>query len=196
MSAFNRTDHAFHVWINQRQAERRAEGKTDTEHSLYEWKSAMAERVRVPLWLKMARTGTLPTAHQQCSHQAPELIPTNRVLCALGVDVTECPILKSLYATFREEAERGREQLARMRERWPDRTHDEAEWVITDEDADRIGGDVCAWHIFTTKHGGGDERQPYVDTSEGYVQDEGDRMYWRNVYDSLSDRDTDDAGGS
>lgn len=168
-------DHLFHVWINQRQDERRQTGQT-WEHDLYEWKSALGELRRLPLWLRRARTGTLPTMHQQCSRQAPEPIAANRLLCALGEDVTACPILASFYAAF--EAERTRIMPFNGEPSYPE---------LTADDGDEVAAQICVWHIFTTQLRQYDARDwSAFDTSEGYAQDEGDRMYWRNVYDSLA----------
>jgi hypothetical protein len=164
-------DHTFHMWINQRQE---ARGWQNVEHDLYEWKSMLGEIGRLPHWLKQARTGTLPTVHQQCSHSAPEAIVKNRVLCALGVDVTECPILASLYSLFTEE--RAREQRLETERGFKVR--------LEEDDADVVAARVCTWHIFMSKL-----KHPHLDTSEGYVQHEGDRMYWSRVYSSLSGSD-------
>lgn len=157
------TDSVFHWWINQRQEQRREAGEP-WEHDLYEWKSALREIDRLPYWLKGAREGTLSMTHQQCSHSAPETLPENRVVCALGCDVTECPILQSVYASVAEAKERyaGFERYATV-------------------DPDEIAARVCCWHIFTEKL-----KHPYIDTSEGYVQDESDRRFWDKVYSHLS----------
>jgi hypothetical protein len=169
MEAYKRRtgiDHVFHTWINRRQDERRAAGEP-WERSLYEWKTAMQERRRLVIWLRKARTGDLPTEHKQCSHSPSEPIPTNRLVCARGVDVTECPILRNLYDEFARRP-----------------NHYES----TPDDADEVAADVCAWHIFTGTIGYEDRKgtHSHLDTSEGYVQHEGDRMFWSNVYQSLS----------
>lgn len=168
-------DHAWHVWINERQ-EQRAPGEP-WERDLYEWKTALYEVERLPYWLKQARTGTLRTVHQQCSHSAPEGITENRLICALGVDVTACPILQSLYASFAQEVERDQRMAS---EKFPAR--------FTDDDGDILAARTCAWHIFMASLKG------HVDTSEGYVQDESDRRYWHNVYTSLDGGDPDGDG--
>lgn len=166
-------DHLFHVWINARQDARRDEGES-WEHDLYEWKAALQELRRLPGWLRRARTGTLPTIHVQCSHSEPEKIANNRLTCALGVDVTACPILTSLYASF--EAQRTHVAAYNGEPSYPD---------LTADDGDEIAARVCTWHIFTEQMRRTLSGQAQIDTSEGYVQDEGDRMYWSNVYDSL-----------
>lgn len=176
MSDKHAVDHAFHVWINQRQEQRHKNGEP-WEHDLYEWKSALQEVERLPIWLKRARTNALPTIHQQCSRQEPEAITENVLICALGVNVAECPILASLYETFRQQNE-WREGLKARGMTTPG---------LTAEAADEVGGKVCAWHIFTTKL----KSSPGLDTSEGYVQDESDRRFWKNTYDNLNAMDAD-----
>lgn len=156
--------HVLHVWINGRQQQRHANNEP-WEQSLYEWKSAQEELRRLPIWLKRLREDDLPAVHQQCSHSAPEPIAENHLICALGVNVAECPIVASVYATVKEHRER---------ERFP--------YNLTDEDADQMVASVCCWHIFTEKL----TSKPYIDTSEGYYQDESDRRFWSNVYTSLS----------
>jgi transposase-like protein len=155
-------DHQFHVWINQRQEQRRVAGELH-ESDLYEWKNMLQELPRLPQWLKAARTGTLRTVHQQCSRVAPEPIAENRLLCALGVDVTTCPILHSLYESFAT-------------------AH--PHYGLTPDDADGIAAKVCTWHLFTEK-----QQHPALDTSEGYVQDESDRSYWATLYAQMSAAD-------
>jgi len=162
-------DHLFHVWINNRQRERGQQG-LPWEHSLYEWKSMLVELQRLPGWLKKARTDALPTTHQQCSLSEPETIERNVLLCALGQDVTACPILTSLYAAF-EDIEPYYQGKG-----------------ITVDDADPLAAKVCTWHIFTTKL----LEQPYLDTSEGYVQDESDRRFWGTVYAHMAASDPED----
>ena len=162
-------DYLWHTWINKRQDERRAAGESH-EHDLYEWKAALQEIGRLPHWLRQARTGTLPTIHQQCSHSEPEPIQGNRLVCALGEDVTRCPILVSLYAHW----------IGEIARTGPDGSQPYGHASM--DDCDDVAAKVCTWHIFTETM-----RRPFaIDTSEGYVQDEGDRMYWRTVYEHLS----------
>ena len=163
-------DHVFHTWINRRQQERRQAGEP-WESDLYEWMHAEQEMRRLPVWLERARTGTLPTSHQQCSHSPVEPIEGNRLICALGQDVTACPILASLYASF--ERDLARERQLHAERGFPLR--------INEADADVLAARVCCWHIFMEK-----QRHPGIDTSEGYVQDESDRRFWGNVYSNLA----------
>lgn len=162
-------DQSFHIWINKRQEERR-QSKGPWEADLYEWMHAEREMRRLPVWLKRARSGALPTAHQQCSHSAPEAIEENHLVCALGQDVTTCPILASLYTSFEQDL--AREEALHQRNGMAKRLHP--------DDADVLAARVCCWHIFMEK-----QRHPHIDTSEGYVQDESDRRFWGNVYRSL-----------
>ena len=163
---WDRVDWIWHTWINERQEQRRKDGQ-ETEHDLYEWKRALVEMMRMPIWLKRARTGDLPTEHQQCSHSETEPISENRLICALGVNVLECPILTSLRARF--DTVRAEREFYRN---------------VTDGDVDQVAAWTCAWHIFT-EH----QKNPGIDTSEGYVQDESDRRFWKRVYDNLTAED-------
>lgn len=173
-------NHAFHVWINQRAEERRRNSEP-FEHDLYEWKNMLMELERLPLWLKRARTGHMPTAHQQYLHSAPEAIAENRLVCALGTDVSTCPILASLYATFREQAAARAVWAEKMRAKFGEDYQAPIE-QLTEDDADVVGARVCTWHIFMSTL-----KAPAIDTSEGYVQDESDRRFWGNLYASMSE---------
>mgnify|MGYP001617180195 CR=1 FL=1 len=156
-------DHIFHVWINERQMARQKQGML-WESSLYEWKSMLGELQRIPYWLHKARTGALPDQHQQCSLSPVETIEKNTLICALGTDVTQCPILQSLYAKFGDLSDYHKSK------------------GLTLEDADDLAARVCTWHIFTTKL----TDQPHLDTSEGYVQDASDRMFWDHYFHSMA----------
>lgn len=164
-------DHAYHVWMNARQEERRARGEP-WEPDLYEFQRAVQELRRLPVWMHRLRTNTLPTTHQQCSHSPTEPIAANRLICALGEDVATCPILASLRATFAGEVDRAR----RLEEERgiPRRLHE--------DDIDLLAARCCTWHILISQL----KAKGHIDTSEGYVQDEGDRRFWSRVYDSLS----------
>lgn len=120
------------------------------------------ELPRLAFWIRRARTGELPAVHQQCSHCKPEHIHENALLCAKGVNVNECPILASLRKSVKERH-------------------------VSDEDADKLCGLTCAWHILATSLGVEEDKSWHgIDTSEGYVQDASDRMFWSNLYESLS----------
>lgn len=150
----------LHVFINQRQEERADEGKP-FEHSFYDFKAMIGEFMRLPYWLKLAFTGKLPKVHKQCSVSSEEEIEDNRLICALGKDVTSCPILKS----YLKNPAGGNRRYVDM-------------------------ATICCWHIYTNDIGfkDGQERQtPRIDTSEGYVQDGSDRMFWRQVYQSMTE---------
>ena len=167
---------ALHQWINRRQDERRKNGEPQ-ESTLYEWKDMEAERERLPGWLQRAFEGNLPTIHQQCSRQPPEPIAENHLICALGQDVTTCPMLLSLRETFDEQ----RVDERRWHEKNPRFTLD-----LTDESVYQAMATVCTWHIYTSVFQVPPKRESrLIDTSEGYVQDESDRRFWRNTYDSL-----------
>lgn len=109
--------------------------------------------------LEKAFTGTLPTVHQQCSHSTPEKIVENKLLCVLGKNVCECPFLLSIKATCESQPEHSK---------------------VTEQEMYQIMANTCAWHIFT------ESQKRFVDTSGGWLTDESDRMYWRNVYENLA----------
>jgi hypothetical protein len=154
-------DNPWHGWINEYSTSEQKAGRPWL-HSLYEFKTMLNELPRLAYWIRRARTGELPKVHQQCSHCRPEHIHENHLLCAKGVNVNECPILLSLRANVKQ---RG----------------------VSEDDADRLCGLTCAWHIFTTATGVKDGMGwNGIDTSEGYVQDASDRMFWSNVYESLA----------
>ena len=160
----SRRKHVRHVWMNERQ-DGRAKGDP-FEHDLYEWMRALEEMEHLPGWLKREREDTLPSVHQQCSRTEPEPITSNYLVCALDVRPASCAILASLAAT-----------TARMNE--------SPHYNVGEDDLDRTKAEVCAWHIFTSK-----QRNPYLDTSEGYMQDESDRRFWRTTYANMAAADT------
>lgn len=175
--------HALHVWINRRQDER-GRGQ-EWEGSLYAWKDMEAERERFPRILKAAFERTLPTVYQYCSQTDPEPIFENRLVCALGQEVTTCPILLSLRATFAEQ----REQRRRIEER---QVNDQS--GLTDDSAYQAMATVCTWHIFTTTFAvrlG----HPQHDLSEGWAKDESDRRFWAKTYELMA-MEPDEIGGS
>lgn len=171
----------LHQWINRRQGERR-KASEPWESTLYEWKDMEAERRRLPLVIRRAFEGTLPVVHQQCSRTEPETIAENHLICALGQDVTTCPMLLSLRDTFTEKEAGER----RFQERHPHYTPG-----LTDESIYQAAATVCTWHIFTSVFQIAPNRPESrrVDTSEGYVQDTSDRMFWASVYRNLSELD-------
>jgi len=154
-------DGAWHTWINQRQDARRLAGEPH-ESSLYEFKRAVEELRRLPIWMRRARTGTLPTTHRQWSHSPVEPLPSNTLICALGQDVSTCPILQSLYASVRESSLR----------QWS---------LVTIEDGDELAARTCVWHILTTKLA-----HPNAYMNDGYVTDASERLYWDRVMDNLA----------
>lgn len=161
----NDTDHLWHVWINQ-YAQGESEKGKPRPHSLYEFKSMLQALPWLGRTLGKERKGELPKTHRQCSRCAPEHIHENHLECCLGVKCAECPILISLRTSI----------AARSKEHYKE---------ITDEDVDHLCGLTCAWHIFTTATGTPADHWG-CDTSEGYIKDESDRMFWSNLYKSLS----------
>jgi hypothetical protein len=160
-------DHFWHTWINARQDARRASGEA-WESDLYEFKAMLHELRRLPIWFRRERTGELPKVHQRCSFSSPEPIAENRLVCAMGVATIECPILRDLTDKFE----------ARRAERWARFGMS----ALEDSHLDDLKAKVCCWHIFTAM-----VREPHsFDTSEGYIQDEGDRRFWSNMYESMA----------
>lgn len=151
-------EHIWHVWLN------RWNQVSDAgfDHSMYEFKSMLDFLRYGHELLRRAFTGELRTTHQQCSRTEPVEIKQNHLKCAFGKEVTECGILKSLKSTFDEQT---------------------ANEYYSDAKPElfRIMANTCAWHMYT-EH----VRGEMLDTSEGWLQDESDRMFWRNLYDSLT----------
>lgn len=176
----NNLEHIWHVWINRRQETRRARNPASShEHSLYEFKSMLQFLDYGHCVIQAAFEGKLAKAHKQCSHSPTLPILNNVLRCAIGEDVTTCPILLQLRSTFLEQIER-----------------------VTPYNGEKPYGDLppesvyglmaktCAWHIYTTSVRAQDGFGG-IDTSEGYLMDESDRMFWSNVYASMA-HDPDD----
>lgn len=146
--------------------------------TLYAWKSAIQFMEYAPKAIKKAMEKQLPQVHQQCSHTTPVPIKDNEVLCWLGQNVAKCPILADLQATFDRERQRT----------YPDgRPSYYAD--ITQDDVYRVMGYVCTWHLLMSDVATKDNELPpgsFVDWNEGAFQDKSDRMFWSNVYKSLS----------
>lgn len=172
-NAEHSAEHIWHVWINSINPWGDSSVSTPPpmlthRKELYEWKAAVGELARLPGWLTRARIGALPTEHRQCSQSPVEPLPENRLICALGVDVRDCPILRSFYETWDDETKR---------------PYSDAD--LTPEHADAVAAKICVWHIFTqaieaSRRGSG------IDTSEGYMQDEGDRRFWSTTYANMT----------
>ena len=172
----SRVDHIWHVWMNQRKA---YSSDDPFERGLYEFKSLVQFLEYGHQQIQRAYEGKLRTTHQQCSRTAPEPIKENRLKCCLnGTDVTECPILLSL----KETAEKERQPLT-----FRDGTKFDRH--VSDEEVYRLMARTCAWHIFA-KAIGSTSGWHGIDTTEGYLMDESDRMFWRNVlYESMAASD-------
>lgn len=143
----------WHEWFNS---------EKDHDSTKYAFKEMLLELERLPRLFKAQREGKLPKVHQQCSLSAPEPIG-EKLTCCLGVDVSTCPILKSLEAKFVE-----------GRERYKD---------ITDDQIDGVKAATCCQHVLRESEMG---RSHTFDTSEGYILTESDRLYWDNVYRNLA----------
>ncbi len=173
-------DHIWHVWMNEfSKAER--EAKRPWPHSLYEFKSLLDFLQWGGKRIEDAFTGKLDKTHKPCSYSPTEPIKENRLKCCLGVDVTGCPILASLKATFDEQRQRECGSLGKF--------YDE----VPDSEMYHRMANTCAWHIYkgVTQ---GSEGFHGIDTTEGHLMDVGDRMFWDRVYDSMRAGDPEDEG--
>jgi len=160
----SRVDHMWHVWINRRQDERRKAGDDVWEHDLYEFKNMLQFLEYGHEVIAKAFEGRLAKTHRQCSRQEPVEIKENTLKCCLEAqDGTTCPILLSLKSVFDEHAQRP--------------PIGDYSYVVHVEYLYRTMAKTCAWHIY--------QNSSQCDTSEGYLLDESDRMFWRNVYDSM-----------
>ena len=130
------------------------------DHSMYEFKSMLQFLQYGARQLEQAFTETLPATHRQCSHSGVEPIENNTLTCAFGTDVTKCEILASIRDTFSTE-----------RYRYP----------VPDQEMYRVMANTCAWHMYTDPVRTGQ----LLDTSEGWLTDTSDRLYWSRVYASL-----------
>lgn len=159
-------DHLWHVWINARQHELRdADPKHQFEHSLYEFKNMLDFLSYGHKVIADAFEGRLTKTHKQCS-RSPELpVLNNRLLCAIGTNVVDCPILLSLKKSFEARGEH----------------YQDVEPAAVYE----LMAKTCAWHIYKTKINGTEEWGG-IDTSEGYMHDESDRMFWSTLYANMA----------
>lgn len=158
--------HLWHVWMNKRN-EGRA-GSDDWEHSTYEFKNLIDWLQYGHERIASAFEDRLPKTHRQCSLSEAEAVPQNVLKCCLGEDVTTCQILASLRKTIGEYRE---QPFYRD---------------FSDADLYRLMSFTCGWHIFTTAVGVPKKHQFHCDTSEGYMLDVTDRMFWDRVYSSMS----------
>jgi len=181
--AARNADHIWHVWINKRQDERR-KGGLGWEHSLYEFKSLLQFLTYGHKQIEDAFTGNLPKAHKQCSHSPVVPVLDNKLYCCLGKEVTTCPILISLKDAVTAE----RDRVAPY-----DGSRPYAD--VDDQQLYRLMAKTCAWHIYHDACSIPDGHHFTCDTSEGYLIDKTDRMFWDRVYESMSasDPDTDEA---
>ena len=161
-------DHIWHVWMNSR---------NNYEDHIYLFKDMLQFLSYGHKKIAEAYEGKLPVLHQQCSHSRPESIQNNRLRCCLeGKDVTECPILLGPKAKYDEEA--ARIYPFNGEQAYP-------ELAANQEQLYRLMAQTCALHIFTEIT----TNKKFVDHTEGFLTDEGDRMFWQNVYRSMGDTD-------
>lgn len=156
-------DHLWHVWMNRRNFDRK--DGAPHEHSLYEFKSMLEFLEYGHRVIKDAFEGTLSKIHRQCSRSQPVQLEENVLKCACeGVDVTKCPILLDVKQTFDD---------------------NKARYDVPVEMLYRTMAKTCAWHTYKVSCGI-EEKGFQIDTSEGYLLDTSDRMFWDNVYQSMS----------
>ena len=161
--------HIWHCWINKYQDSRRASG-LERARSLYEFKSALDFLRYGHLQLRDAFEGKLATKHQQCSHQLPVPILNNKLKCALGTEVLMCPILAGLKTEF--EAQKAYVYPFNGEKAYS-HVPDQAIYLLMSR--------TCAWHLLKEATAMGEGF--HIDTSEGYLTDESDRMFWRGNFD-------------
>ena len=155
-------DHLWHVWMNRRNFDRKADAPH--EHSLYEFKSMLDFLEYGHLRIQEAFEGKLTKIHKQCSRTEPVEINDNVLKCACeGVDVTKCHILTDVKRTFED---------------------NKSHYDVPVEMLYRTMAKTCAWHTYKVSCGI-EEKGFRIDTSEGYLLDESDRMFWSNVYESM-----------
>jgi hypothetical protein len=167
-------DHPWHVQINQLDmpldrliVEKDgvlSHGPTDEGKSfMYEAKHASQEVPRLALLFAREREGNLTKVHHQCSHDHEgAAVADNHLTCCLGVACRECPFLAAI-----DKVQTRRDYSVRP----------SLEVPVTDEERDVMKAWTCVSHILTR---GGDP------AGEGYVLTTDDRMYWDNLYHSLS----------
>lgn len=163
MSKENNTAfHLWHCWMNNLN-ENKAGGDT-FDHSVYEFKNMLQFLEYGHKSIQEAFEGRLPMVHQQCSHSTPVKLESNTLRCACeGIDVTQCPMLLGIKKEFDEYREK-----------------------VPDEQLYRVMANTCAWHSYKVCCGINGKRSYQCGLSEGYLLDGSDRMFWRNVYDSLA----------
>lgn len=168
----SKADHIFHVWINSEAGPPKpADHPIDPhERGLYAFKAAMQVLPWLPAQIGKERRKELPLIHQQCSHSAPEAMPENYLTCGFGVRLSTCPILVRVGAKFDE-----------MRNKLTPKGEPSYYADVTDEDIDKAKAMACVWHLLM-----GHEHSNHVDWNEGAIQDVSDKMFWRRVYDNLS----------
>lgn len=196
----SKTDHVWHVWINQESDRLREWQKANPSgevtmearrgksvgtpvpqrtplelvdpHSrgLYNFKSAMQTIPWLTRVIGMERKRALPLIHQQCSHSPPEPIKEEFLTCSFGKKLRECPILQRLRESVFEQQKRHAYYRS-----------------IEDERVDELQAMTCVWHMLMGHDG-------FVDWNEGAVQTVSDRMFWDRVYQHLSTPDEEPVG--
>ena len=157
-------DHLWHVFMNRL-------SEKDHDHTLYEFKNTIHWLEYGHEKIAQAFEGRLPSTHRQCSMSYVEAVPSPELRCAIGKNVLDCEILSQLRAVVDEH--RNKEQGF-----YAD---------FTEEALYRLMSLTCAWHIL--KQAAGMQQGWRLDTSEGYMQDTSDRIFWERTYRSMAGGD-------
>lgn len=180
-------DHLWHCWINRRQDQLREEAKAKGDDPMKTWEKSLYEFKHLIDWLRYghdriasAFEKRLPKTHQQCSLSAVEEVSENVLKCCIGEVVVTCPILQSL----REEVDKQRS--------WKMPNGEQFYKDFTDADLYRLMSFTCGWHIYTKATGTPTGHHFSIDTSEGYMLDVTDRMFWDRLYRNMAGPQPDD----
>lgn len=156
----NEETHLWHSWMNKTSGILSKDNQL-VDRTIYEFKSMLQWLSYGHIKIAEEFEGKLPTLHRQCSHQPAEEIKQNELRCAIGKNVLECPILASLKAAFEA-------QLSQP----------------PSQSLFRIMSATCAFHLMQVATGMTEGFR--IDTSEGYMQDTSDRMFWQRTYQSMA----------
>ncbi len=156
----------WHSWMNKQSDLLKKDGSL-IPSTIYEFKNMLSWLAYGHLKIAEAFQGNLPKVHRQCSMSPKEEVKEPKLTCAIGKDVLQCEILASLKAECEAYAQRptGNDPF-------------------TDKEMYRLMSATCAFHVL--HEATGMTRKLRLDTSEGYMQDTSDRMFWDRVYESMA----------
>ena len=165
--------HIWHAWMNRRNEERAKAGE-EFDHSIYRWKDALNFAEYGHKRIQQAFEGTLPTTHKHCSLSPTEKVENNKLVCCLGQEVPTCPMLLSIKTLHEEYWTRPVVECS---------GYDPGEYYrkeVKPENMYRTMAKTCAWHVYE------ESRKRFIDSSEGFHLDEGDRRFWQRTYESMA----------